>query len=204
MAFTQKPSRPDAVNLTGDYHEDFPAIPDDIKRRFPSAEDWQEGLSDWLIRFKASLVRDLEDLSGSISGLSAQLAAGDPDLTAQLTAATAAITALTARVVALESAAAPSASPAITGLTSSLAAHIAAHAAHGTLSDIVGKTDVQAVESKTIGLVAPGQGRFLSVINASSIPFGKTVVIQAGCNMVVGGTYAVAGTLVVEGTLSFV
>jgi len=115
--------------------------------------------------------------------------------TPALAATPATATLLTARITAQNAAAIASMPPAILGL----AAHIAATKAHGTASSIVGQSDEQSLDRKTIGLTDPRQAKFTQITTQNTIAFGSTVTIGAGENMVMTGPLNVLGTFTVLG-----
>lgn len=93
---------------------------------------------------------------------------------------------------------------AIAALTDELAAHIAATIVHGTSSPVVGVTDEQALERKTIGMSEPRDARFRHMLQVNEIEVGESFDVPAGFNMVVAGPFAVNGTLTVFGNFAVV
>ena len=85
-----------------------------------------------------------------------------------------------------------------------LYAHIAATVVHGTTSNVVGESDVQSLDNKTIGFTNPGYGRFTHVIQSNEIPVADTLYVPFFHNMVNAGTYSIAGTLIVDGVAAFI
>lgn len=85
-----------------------------------------------------------------------------------------------------------------------LQAHIAATVVHGTASNVVGETDEQALEAKTIGQASPRLATFTHALQRNSVPASEMFVIPAGHNMVVAGTFDVYGTMSVDGYFAMV
>lgn len=85
-----------------------------------------------------------------------------------------------------------------------LYAHIASTIVHGTISDVVGESDTQDLDNKTIGFSNPGYGRFTHVLQSNVIQFGDTLYVPLQHNMVNAGNYSIAGTLTVDGVASFI
>lgn len=83
--------------------------------------------------------------------------------------------------------------------TDDLAFHIAQNIVHGTTSPVVGETDEQALEKKTIGLSFPRDGRFAGLMSTNLITSSQTITIKANTNWVTTGPITISGTLVVEG-----
>ena len=94
----------------------------------------------------------------------------------------------------------------IDALSDALAAHIAQTIVHGTNSDVVGETDEQVLEKKTIGESAWRNARFLHAIQVNQIENGETYTIPSGFNMVIAGAFSVnvGGMLIVDGSAGFV
>jgi hypothetical protein len=104
-------------------------------------------------------------------------------------------TLLTARITAQNAAAIAGMPPAIPGL----AAHIAATKAHGTGSSIVGQSDEQSLERKTIGFTDPRAAKFTQIAQSNTIASGMAITIGANENMVMTGPLNVLGTFTVLG-----
>lgn len=85
-----------------------------------------------------------------------------------------------------------------------LKAHIRAESAHGTDGKIVGENNAQALESKRIGELKPGYGRFGPLIGRSSVPSGETVTIPTGWNMIAPRRFTINGKLVINGVFMVV
>jgi hypothetical protein len=83
-------------------------------------------------------------------------------------------------------------------------AHISSKVVHGTTSNVVGLSDAQFLDNKTIGKTGPGYGRFTHVIQSNVIPLGDDLVVPVSHNMVNAGVYSVYGTLTVAGTACFI
>lgn len=94
----------------------------------------------------------------------------------------------------------------INALTASLAAHIAQNIVHGTSSPVVGETDEQVLERKTIGEASPRNARFIHALQRSEILAGEVFTVPTGFNMVVAGPFTVniGGSLIVDGAAGFV
>lgn len=96
---------------------------------------------------------------------------------------------------------APNLQPQVSNLSAGLSEHIADTSAHGTDSNVVGVIDEQVLEKKTIGMSSPRAAKFTQITTQNTIAAGKTVTINAGENMVVGGPLTVNGVLVINGYL---
>ena len=83
-------------------------------------------------------------------------------------------------------------------------AHIIAKIVHGTVSNVVGLSDVQFLDNKTIGKSGPGYGRFTHTLQSNLIPLGDALYIPANYNMVNAGVYNIVGSLSVDGTACFI
>lgn len=176
-----------------------PKLPADFAAKFSGLDGWQEALDRWWDRFQDLLQRDLDQIGTQFAqdeasaatfqaSTTAALATINQQLTAmqQLVASTSAITALTAQVQALATA---------------LAAHIAANVTHQTSTPIVGESDPQALERKTVGFVSAGYGRFWPSVGVQNIANGTTVTINGGEAITIAGPFDVYGQLNIDGTL---
>jgi hypothetical protein len=135
----------------------------------------------------ATLTAEYNALQASVTALQTQFATQ----TGNSGANTVAIAALSAQVATLMAQA------------QVFSAHIASDVAHGTTSAIVGESDAQPLDNKTIGGVAPGAGFFSSLMNQQTIPAGQTVTVQSGYSMVIAQPVSIGGTLNVSGTAVF-
>lgn len=86
-------------------------------------------------------------------------------------------------------------------INGTLASHIAATSAHGVSGLVVGTSDEQTLERKTIGQTNPRNGRFRAVVQKSRVSAGEEVVIGVGDQMLVSGPFTIAGRLAVIGRL---
>lgn len=80
-----------------------------------------------------------------------------------------------------------------------LAAHIAADVVHRKDTPVVGESDEQILESKTIGALNPRYGRFTHVIQTNFVRSGESLTIPVNENIIVAGPFEVAGELIVDG-----
>jgi len=85
-----------------------------------------------------------------------------------------------------------------------LAAHIAATVVHGTASNVVGQTDEQTLERKTIGQAQPRNGRFRGLVSANIIAAGEAVTVPTDCNMLIAGPLSVTGSFTCHGYFTVV
>lgn len=91
-----------------------------------------------------------------------------------------------------------------TSVSDALRAHITAESAHGTDGRIVGENNAQALESKRIGELKPGYGRFGPLISRSSVPSGETVTIPTGWNIIAPRRFTINGRMIVNGVFMVV
>lgn len=202
MAFERKAGPAQSVMIVGAVPNPPPKIPDDMKKRFPVWDQYQQAMETWWSQFSGLLQRDLEQIK-------TQFTADESKATTDLAALQASITNLTNQISALAGGPTLNSQVAslmaqVAALVANLAAHILATKAHGTIGDIVGTVDTQALESKSIGLNTPGYGRFSVVMESNVIPLGQTVDVPAGYTMFVGDPFEVDGTLNIAGTLAAV
>lgn len=86
-------------------------------------------------------------------------------------------------------------------LLDALNSHMQSKTVHGISGEVVGTTDEQELDSKTIGLNEPSYGRFRALIGASAISATEKITIPTGYHMVVPGDYMIEGEMTIEGTL---
>ena len=88
----------------------------------------------------------------------------------------------------------------INALADALADHIGRVIVHGTDSPVVGETDEQALERKTIGFTHPRNAKFQHVIQVNEIVAGEVFTVPDNYNMIVAGPFSVedGGELVVD------
>lgn len=134
--------------------------------------------------------RTMRDYDKQMRNLVASLCAIIPDPTD--------LTDILDRLAALEAAGSGS-----TDCCDDLYAHIASTVVHGTVSDVVGESDTQDLDNKTIGFTSPGYGRFTHCLQSNRIAFTETLDVPSNYNMVNAGTYIIDGTLTVSGTAEF-
>lgn len=92
----------------------------------------------------------------------------------------------------------------VSALEDALAAHIAANVVHGTASPVVGETDEQSLEKKTIGVNFPRNAVFKHALQISEIPADESYTVTAGFNGVVAGPFDIYGELIVDGAFAVV
>lgn len=92
----------------------------------------------------------------------------------------------------------------VDALQKALNDHIASKIVHGTVSNVVGVSDEQALNAKTIGEIADRNARFNHMLQRNSIPLGEDYTIPENFNMVVAGPFTVEGTLTIEGQFASV
>lgn len=188
------PSKPGTV-IVAQSANDLPRyeikFPEEVLARFPALRDTQRQVVTYHESVKKVLTRLIDEQNRARTTLQLAL---DAMATAQ--------TALTAQVTALEVAPVVETETVnLTPVTDALEAHISATSAHGTSGVVVGDTDEQALERKSIGMTDARHGRFMSAINRSEVGPGETWVIPAGFAHVVAGPFVVSGYLRIEGTL---
>jgi len=86
----------------------------------------------------------------------------------------------------------------IAALSDALADHIAQVIVHGTSSPVVGETDEQSLERKTIGESFPRNARFKHALQVNEIESGEVFTVPAGFNLTVTGPFTITGTLIIE------
>ena len=92
----------------------------------------------------------------------------------------------------------------LSALADKLNKHIASHIVHGTTSEVVGESDEQPLDSKTIGFNAERNAKFRHVLSYSRIDLGEEFVIPVNFNMIVAGEFIVDGLLTIEGAFASV
>lgn len=97
-------------------------------------------------------------------------------------------------------------SPPVTGggeeledLRNAFEEHIAADVVHRKDTPVVGESDEQILESKTIGMERPRNARFLHHTQVNKIRQTEVFVILAEENMIIAGPMAIGGELTVYG-----
>lgn len=84
-------------------------------------------------------------------------------------------------------------------LLADFSAHILADVVHRKDTPVLGESDEQIVEKKTIGQTDPRYGRFTHVIQNNFIRVGESLTIPVSENMIVAGPFEIAGELIVDG-----
>lgn len=179
-----------------DLPEFKPRFPADVIARFPALKQYQDGVTAFHSTEKKVLVRLLEELNRAID---------ESEESASLLSTT--VAALDARIASLESIPppeVPDAPEATTELAESLLAHIESSTVHGIEGQVVGTTDAQELDSKTIGTQNPLMGVFMPLVVRQRIPGGLQFTIPSGSCMIAGGSVEVDGQLVVDGELAIV
>jgi len=148
------------------------------------------GLDARLKEWRQILERQLRERIAALSAAE-QTVQATVNQIVQTQAASQAVSVTPAQLAALENT--------LSDLQSLLTAHIAATAAHGTASAIVGVSDEQALNAKIIGQTAPRVGIFSHVMTSNSVNAGENLVIDGGRNMIVAGPFTVNGTMMVNG-----
>ena len=202
MGLPRKDDRPSLLGADLSLPGSPPSLQADTKTRFPTLAAWEQSFASWwdsvrralvavddsfraasaLLRENKTLAQNAQSEADSLVGRVSTLettCGGSSDLAAQVQAISAQLAALLAN----------------------FAQHIAAITAHGVTGVIVGTTDAQSLDNKTIGFTAPGYGRFTTVMGCNTIPLGANITIPAGYYMVVGGSLTIDGTLTIEGVL---
>ncbi len=82
-----------------------------------------------------------------------------------------------------------------------LEAHIDSDVVHGTQSPVVGESDAQNLDAKTIGSNQPEYGNFKAAINSNLVQAPDMLVIGTMSNLVIVGGLQIDGLLTVNGTL---
>jgi hypothetical protein len=77
--------------------------------------------------------------------------------------------------------------------------HIAADVVHRKDTPVVGESDEQILEAKTIGQLSPRYGRFTHSLQRNTVLIDEILTIPADYNIVVAGPFTVGGELVVDG-----
>lgn len=207
MTLTRKPGIKPNDSVRGEFPEKLPAIPHDVKERFPSLAQTIEEANRWWFQLRQSLDRQRDELKELIDAAEEAGTASSDEIatfTAQLATLNTTIAGIQTQIQSLFDSIAALGDPSIplAALSALLASHIAATSAHGTASPIVGETDVQSLENKSVGLANPGYGRFTSLMSKNTIPSGITVSIPADYNSVIAGPFTILGDLFVDGTLA--
>lgn len=201
MALTRKPGPAQSISLIGQI-PDVPSVPARMQERFDELKAYSSSMVKWWDEFQRLLQRDLDNITAQFGRDEGIVTAGLAEIQTQLEALAAQIAALTtsagqaAQIAAL--------TQEVTTLGNELANHIAAAITHKTLSAIVGVSDQQALNKKTIGNVSPGPGRFQPLIVVASIPSTQSVTINAGESMVIAGEFSVSGSLIIDGSFAVV
>ena len=188
------PNKPGSVVLGQSANELPPfdvRFPGEVIERFPKLQETQRQLATYHELVKKVLTRLIDEQNrarATVQSTMATLESVQTALAAQVNALAAVPDAVVAPVD-------------LTPLLTALDAHIEATAAHGTVGDIVGTTDEQALEAKTIGFNYPRQGRFRSALNRSDVEITETLRIPSGYTHVVVGPFTVHGQLIVEGEM---
>lgn len=199
MPFERKSGTGPSKVLTGTI-PGLPNFPRGTIQRFAELEQYDQEMQRWWSRFGELAQRDRETLQS-------RLLEDERSTQESLSAANALITTLQEQVATLQTQVAAlqagggTEAAQIAELQADFDAHIQAKAAHGTTGDIVGTTDTQTLERKTIGQTFPGYGRFAPTVGYRKIDHGRSVTIGPDDFMIVAGSFVVDGTLVVEGTL---
>jgi len=200
MAFTRKPSPIQLVSITGQIPTPPPKIPKDMLQRFPSWVQYDEDFQAWWGKFSDLLQRDRSSIQSqflvdeaaaksSITSIQSSLAT----ITSQLAAITPG-SGLASQVAALVAQ--------LTAVVAGLASHIASTQTHGTISDVVGETDVQNLDNKTIGSAFPGYGRFvLGALGFNQLGPGETLNVTENDFLITAGPVDISGSLIVDGVL---
>lgn len=199
MPFERKIGPAQSVSLTGQIPQPPPKIPPEMVRRFPDWEKYETQMEEWWGHFTDLLQRD----RGQIQ---TQFQTDETLAKDNLASIQASLTALSNQLAALNT---PSLSPQVASLTAQVAAivaqlamHILATVAHGTTGNIVGTSDRQNLDSKTIGSTVPGYGRFVAgAIGYNQISASVTVTVTVNDFLIMAGPVNVFGSLVVDGTL---
>lgn len=206
MPITHKPSPAQVIALIGNL-PDFPSdLPREVTDRFPALSQWAGSVAKWWQNFSDLMQRDRQQVMAQFQKDDADEAIAEAAVQSSITALTVQVARLNAQIAAISNAGGSAQVAALTSqvatLTSALSSHIASIVTHGTLSPIVGQQDTEPLDSKTIGKVTPGYGRFSPpAIGVQSIAAGQQVVIEPGEAMIVVGPFSVSGSLTVAGTL---
>lgn len=197
MALTRKRGPAQSTTLIGTIPP-LPKLPAKFVDRFDELTAYQAELDRWWSRFGDMLQRDRDSISARFTVDEEQDSTETALLNATIAALQAQVTALAAQVAALS----PGGDAAdIAAVSAALAAHIASTTTHGTISRIVGQSDAQPLDNKTIGQTGPNYGRFAPPVGLSSILPTQVITVGPQDFMVVAGTFSVAGTIKIEGTL---
>lgn len=196
MPFTRKASPAQVLSLTGQIPESPPKIPDEMLRRFPAWAEYQKALKEWWGRFTDMLQRDRDSIQTQFT----------TDETTARTLQTS-VDALTAQVQTLSGqiSGAGSVTAALQALvqtvSNQLIDHIASSVAHGVASDIVGETDTQSLDGKTIGADQPGYARLNPAVLLNGIPAGTFIEIGPADVLLAPSPFVISGTLKVAGSV---
>lgn len=206
MAFKASTNAMNQLLQSVQYPQPFPAPPPFNSQALAV---WGPQLQTWWQATVLVLQRQYSSVADAI-GNAGNVSTEIDTLTTEFNALTATVTSLQTQLTALKMSQGNN-SGSIAALAAQVAtliaqavtftAHIAAHAAHGTLSPIVGESDVQPLDSKTIGANQPGYGAFTALMCSQDIPAGSLVQVGFQQSMVVAGPLTVEGTLVVTGRL---
>lgn len=197
MPVPRKPAIGQGTQLTGTVPP-LPEIPEKTLNRFEELEGYEAAMQRWWSRFGELNQRDREQIMAQILADREADAAAIAAANARITALSELVTALQAQVEALI---AEDLEDAITALQDAFVQHVGANVAHGTTSPIVGTTDNQQLENKTLGLANPKYGRFAPPMGYGNVPHGTTVTVNSGDFLIVAGTFEIIGQLQVDGTL---
>lgn len=205
MPLPQKPQAARTLVLASGYPEALPKLPEDALKRFPSLYDWQTNVDRWWYESRKSLVRDITEIIDNINAEKRDSDTFEASINSQIDSINTQIAGIDARVTVLEggSSTTDDLSSDIAEVAGDLAAHIADKSTHGVSGDVVGTTDPQSLESKSIGFTSPGYGRFKTCISSNIIYISESVVVPVDYNWVVAGLFTVYGSLTIEGTMHF-
>lgn len=66
MSLPRKPQKVIVANLSSDYPDDFPEVPEEVVTRFPDMVNWKRDVDKWWENTKRCILRDLDTLSNAI------------------------------------------------------------------------------------------------------------------------------------------
>lgn len=205
MPLPQKPQADRTLVLASGYPDRIPSLPEDVLKRFGTLSSWHENLNRWWLDSRTSLLRDIDEIVDKINEEKRESDSYEAATTLLIDGINTSLAALASRVSVLEAGTGgtDALSAEIDEVAGDLAAHIADKSTHGVVGDIVGTTDAQPLDAKTIGLLSPGHARFRSCVVSNVIYGGEIVTVPADYNWVVAGAFTVVGTLIIDGTMAF-